>query len=360
MRSQIKRGMRLMAACLLSQAAAAAQPGDAAGGQFYTGSANDPRLAMQASAAAAPQAARPQARDPLQRAMEADPVFGSVMKEAVPFDPGQIRMYRRQVEKVEKLKDSPPVAGEQRTIPVRPGRTVDLTVAVGYPVTVRLTDVAGQPLKISGSVPGMAFLAIHPIPGDAQASVATQAASLAGAVAGLPPAPAGSGGEAKDAIVIDSSGSGSTSLTVFAAGSFRPVVIKVRSLYPRGGERVDFAADLRLTWMGGDALNRGDEYQSPLSGALMAVLKETVGEEMQTVPHNGGDAVKIWKRQSDNRVFVKVRPGVTLLSPRNFRTSTRDDDGGSAYEFDYRPSSMVAGMGGTSRAIVIRWGSYEQ
>lgn len=292
--------------------------------------------------------------------MEADPVFGSVMKEAVPFDPGQIRMYRRQVEKVEKLKDSPPVAGEQRTIPVRPGRTVDLTVAVGYPVTVRLTDVAGQPLKISGSVPGMAFLAIHPIPGDAQASVATQAASLAGAVAGLPPAPAGSGGEAKDAIVIDSSGSGSTSLTVFAAGSFRPVVIKVRSLYPRGGERVDFAADLRLTWMGGDALNRGDEYQSPLSGALMAVLKETVGEEMQTVPHNGGDAVKIWKRQSDNRVFVKVRPGVTLLSPRNFRTSTRDDDGGSAYEFDYRPSSMVAGMGGTSRAIVIRWGSYEQ
>ncbi|OHX14801.1 DotH/IcmK family type IV secretion protein [Chromobacterium sphagni] len=349
----------LIAAWAVSHAAAAAQPGDPAGGQFYTNSASDPRLAVQAPAAASAQSGRQQTRDPLQRAMEADPVFGSVMKEAVPFDPGQIRMYRRQVEKVEKMKDSPPVSGEQRTIPVRPGRTVDLTVAVGYPVTVRLTDVAGQPLKISGSVPGMAFLTIHPIPGDAQSSPAAQVGALAGA-AGLAPASATSGGDAKDAIVIDSSGSGSTSLTVFAAGSFRPVVIKVRSLYPKSGERVDFAADLRLTWMGGDALNRGDEYQSPLSGTLMAVLKETVGDEMQTVSHTGGDAVKVWKRLSDNRVFVKVRPGVTLLSPRNFRTSTRDDDGGSAYEFDYRPSSMVTGMAGTSRAIVIRWGGYEQ
>ncbi|WP_434635152.1 DotH/IcmK family type IV secretion protein [Chromobacterium sp. CV08] len=349
-----------MAAGLLLAGAwvTAAAAGQAADGQFYTGSAGDPRLAMQS---AAPQAAsRAPARDPLQRAMEADPVFGSVMKEAVPFDPGQIRMYRRQVDKVERLKDSPPVSGEQRTIPVRPGRTVDLTVAVGYPLTVRLTDVAGQPLKISGSVPGMSFLTVHPIPGDGGGGGggASQAAALAGV--GAPAATAPSGGEAKDAIVIDSSGSGTTSLTVFAAGSFRPIVVRVKSIYPKGGEKADFAADLRLTWMGGDALNRGDEYQSPLSGPLMAVLKETVGEEMQTVPHNGGDAIKVWRRLSDSRVFVKVRPGVTLLSPRNFRTSTRDDDGGSAYEFDYRPSSMVAGMGGGARAIVIRWGNYEQ
>ncbi|MGC0154104.1 DotH/IcmK family type IV secretion protein [Chromobacterium vaccinii] len=348
MKTGMAAGLLLAGAWLT--AAAAGQ----AGGQFYTESAGDPRLAMQS---AAPQAAiRAPARDPLQRAMEADPVFGSVMKEAVPFDPGQIRMYRRQVDKVERLKDSPSVSGEQRTIPVRPGRTVDLTVAVGYPLTVRLTDVAGQPLKISGSVPGMSFLMVHPIPGDGGGAV-PQAAALAG---GGAPAAAPSVGEGKDAIVIDSSGSGTTSLTVFAAGSFRPIVVRVKSIYPKGGEKADFAADLRLSWMGGDALNRGDEYQSPLSGPLMAVLKETVGEEMQTVSHNGGDAIKVWRRLSDSRVFVKVRPGVTLLSPRNFRTSTRDDDGGSAYEFDYRPSSMVAGMGGGARAIVIRWGNYEQ
>ncbi|AXE28472.1 hypothetical protein DK842_00100 [Chromobacterium phragmitis] len=339
----LQKPLGMLALALWSAQVVAADP-QAGAGQFQTGSANDPRLAVSSAgsrqAPAGAQPIRKASKDPLQRAMDADPVFGAVVKDAVPFDPGQIKLYRRQVERVEKLRDSPSVAGEQKTIPVRAGQTVDVNVAVGYPLTLRLTDVAGQPVKIAGNVPGLAILSVYPIPGDAQ---------------GAPGPGSGNGGgsEAKDAIVIDPVGSGATTVTIFPSGSFRPVVVRVRSSFPKGGEKVDFAADLRLTWLGGGA-GKGDEYQTPLSGALLSVLKETVGDEMVVVAHSGGDALRVWKRISDGHYFIKMRPGVTLLSPRNFRTTTRDDDGGVAYEFDYRPASVVAGVGGASRAIVIR------
>ncbi|WP_406850270.1 hypothetical protein [Chromobacterium phragmitis] len=320
----LQKPLGMLALALWSAQVLAADP-QAGAGQFQTGSANDPRLAVSSAgsrqAPAGAQPIRKASKDPLQRAMDADPVFGAVVKDAVPFDPGQIKLYRRQVERVEKLRDSPSVAGEQKTIPVRAGQTVDVNVAVGYPLTLRLTDVAGQPVKIAGNVPGLAILSVYPIPGDAQ---------------GAPGPGSGNGGgsEAKDAIVIDPVGSGATTVTIFPSGSFRPVVVRVRSSFPKGG--------------------KGDEYQTPLSGALLSVLKETVGDEMVVVAHSGGDALRVWKRISDGHYFIKMRPGVTLLSPRNFRTTTRDDDGGVAYEFDYRPASVVAGVGGASRAIVIR------
>ena len=347
-----KRTLKLIALAILSVQAYAAEPQTEAT-QFVTGSANDPRLTLQqngtpAQASNGATASKRQTRDPLQQAMDADPVFGAVVKEAVPFDPKQIKMYRRQVEKVEKLKESPSVSGEQRTIPVRVGQTVEFNVAVGYPLTVRLTDVSGQPVKIAGNVPGLPIITVHAIPGDGQGQTSTTSSS--GSANGNVGSNAAA--EAKDAIVIEPVGAGSTTVTIFPVGSIRPTVVKVKSVFPKGGERVDFAVDLRLTWVGG--MSVGEEYQTPLSGTLLSVLKETVGEDMQLVAHSGGDAIRVWKRLADGHVFIKMRPGVTLLSPRNFRTTTRDDDGGTAYEFDYKLASVVTGVNGSSRAIVIR------
>ncbi|UDM18972.1 DotH/IcmK family type IV secretion protein [Vogesella sp. XCS3] len=349
-----KQTLKFVALAILSVHAHAAEP-QAAATQFVTDSANDPRLAVQhkgtpAQSSSGSTTPKNQTKDPLQQAMDADPVFGAVVKDAVPFDSNQIKMYRRQVEKVEKLKESPSVSGEQRTIPVRVGQTVEVNVAVGYPLTVRLTDVSGQPVKIAGNVPGLSIITVHPIPSDAQGQAST--GSTQGSASGN--SGANSAAEAKDAIVIEPAGAGSTTVTIFPVGSIRPAVVKVKSVFPKGGERVDFAADLRLTWVGGINVGKGDEYQTPLSGALLSVLKEIVGEEMQLVSHSGGDAIRVWRRLADGHVFVKMRPGVTLLSPRNFRTTTRDDDGGAAYEFDYKPASVVTGVNGTSRAIVIR------
>lgn len=349
-----KRTLKLVALAILSVQAYAAEP-QAAATQFVTGSANDPRLTIQqngtpAQASSGPTAPKKQTKDPLQQAMDADPVFGAVVKDAVPFDPKQIKMYRRRVETVEKLKESPSVSGEQRTIPVRVGQTVEVNVAVGYPLTVRLTDVSGQPVKIAGNVPGLPIITVHAIPGDGQGQAFST--STSGSTNGN--AGSNAAAEAKDAIVIEPVGAGSTTVTIFPVGSIRPSVVKVKSVFPKGGERVDFAVDLRLTWVGGMSAGKGDEYQTPLSGALLNVLKEAVGEEMQLVAHSGGDAIRVWKRLADGHVFIKMRPGVTLLSPRNFRTTTRDDDGGAAYEFDYKPASVVTGVNGTSRAIVIR------
>lgn len=262
----------------------------------------------------------------LEKMMAENPVFGSVISNEFPLSPKEIGAFQRRKAETERAIVNPaasrPPSSRQSTLVAYPERTLGLHLAKGFASTLRLTDAAGNPLRVFGHTAGSDLISVATVPEKPDEKLGALALTL------IP------------------NGFGATNLTVYPSKGERPLVIDVTIGAANDKTTVDYQSDIRLNWVYGSAATAGSRYTSPLSDDLLAALREQPKAEWRSV--RSSDAVASAWRTPEGLLYIKLRAGAKLLSPRNYVRDAYDEaDGAAVYQFQNSvvPALVVAHSG---------------